>query len=75
MAHPEAALIAATGDARPARACAWQKLETTAADQATAADLSEMEPEMETNGPPPRLKSGTQPDSIHRTRRSRWVWL
>ncbi len=46
MAHPEAALIAATGDAA-ARACAWQKLETTAADQATAADLSEMEPEME----------------------------
>ena len=46
MAHPEAALIAATGDAA-ARACAWQKLETTAADPATAADLSEMEPEME----------------------------
>ncbi|HMI97938.1 MAG TPA: hypothetical protein VK479_15620 [Micropepsaceae bacterium] len=46
MAHPEAALIVATGDAA-ARACAWQKLETTAADQATAADLSEMEPEME----------------------------
>ena len=46
MAHPEAALIVATGDAA-ARACAWQKLETTAADPATAADLSEMEPEME----------------------------
>ena len=46
MAHPEPALIVATGDAA-ARACAWQKLEATAADQATAADSSEMEPEME----------------------------
>src|SRR5712664_2886634 len=46
MAHPEPALIVATGDAA-GRACACQKLEATAADQATAADSSEMEPEME----------------------------
>jgi len=46
MAHPEAALIIATGDAT-ARECAWKKLETTAADHITAADLGEMEPKLE----------------------------
>jgi hypothetical protein len=46
MAHPEAALIVATGDAA-ARACAWRNLETTVTDQATAADSGELETEME----------------------------
>ena len=46
MAHPEAALIVATGDPA-ARECAWKKLETTVSDQGAAADFGEMEPEME----------------------------
>jgi pimeloyl-ACP methyl ester carboxylesterase len=46
MARPEAALAVATGDAA-AREWAWKRLETATADQADAADLGEMEPEME----------------------------
>ena len=46
MAHPEAALVVATGD-EAGRECAWKKLETTAADHITAADLGEMEPKLE----------------------------
>src|SRR5450432_2556394 len=46
MARPEAALSIATGDAA-AREWAWKKLENATADQADAADLGEMEPEME----------------------------
>jgi hypothetical protein len=46
MACPEAALAVATGDAA-AREWAWKRLETATVDQVDAADLGEMEPEME----------------------------
>jgi hypothetical protein len=46
MACPEAALAVATGDA-VAREWAWKRLETATADQVDAADLGDMEPEME----------------------------
>jgi hypothetical protein len=46
MARPEAALSIATGDAA-AREWAWKRLETATADQADAADLDQIEPEME----------------------------
>jgi hypothetical protein len=46
MAQPEAALAVATGDAA-AREWAWKRLETSAAEHADAADLGELEPEME----------------------------
>jgi hypothetical protein len=46
MARPEAALAVATGDAA-AREWAWKRLETAATDQGAAANLSELEPEME----------------------------
>jgi hypothetical protein len=46
MACPEAALAVATGDAA-AREWAWKRLETATVDQVDAADLGEMEAEME----------------------------
>jgi hypothetical protein len=46
MACPEAALAVAAGDAA-AREWAWKRLETATVDQVDAADLGEMEPEME----------------------------
>jgi hypothetical protein len=46
MACPEAALAVASGDAA-AREWAWKRLETATVDQVDAADLGEMEPEME----------------------------
>jgi hypothetical protein len=46
MACPEAALAVANGDAA-AREVAWKRLETATVDRVDAADLGEMEPEME----------------------------
>jgi hypothetical protein len=43
MAHPEAALTIATGDAA-AREWAWKKLETAAGSPGNASDLDELEP-------------------------------
>jgi hypothetical protein len=49
MAHPEAALAIATGDAA-AREFAWKRLETTPASRVDAADLGEMEPSARRRG-------------------------
>jgi hypothetical protein len=49
MAHPEAALAIATGDAA-ARESAWKRLEPVAASPADAADLGEMEPSARRRG-------------------------
>ncbi len=49
MAHPDAALIIATGDAA-AREWAWKRLENAAPGPADAADLSEMEPTARRSG-------------------------
>jgi len=49
MAHPEAALAIATGDAA-AREWAWKRLETADAGRADAADLGEMEPSARRRG-------------------------
>jgi hypothetical protein len=49
MAHPEAALAVATGDAAT-REWAWKRLENTAADRVDASDLSEMEPSARRSG-------------------------
>ena len=46
MTHPEAALAIAAADAAK-RETAWKKLETASSKRGTAAELGEMEPEME----------------------------
>ena len=49
MAHPEAALASATGDA-VAREQAWKTLETAAAGDVNDADLGAMEPSARRSG-------------------------